>query len=78
MMISEAFFIYLFFQIFTVAINIMGYTKLPALSIFGIGIEIAIMIPTITAFASYELVAVMLILMNFTLPIYALNHNMRG
>jgi hypothetical protein len=76
-MISEEFFIYLLFQMIVLVVNIMGYTKIPALSIFAIGFELAIMVQTIIAFGDYWGMGIMFILMNLSLPIYALSYNMK-
>lgn len=76
-MISEAFFICLLFQIFILIINILGYTKIPAFSLFGIAFELIIIVPTIDAFTGYEMFAIMLGIMNLTLPLYALSHNLK-
>lgn len=76
-MIDQDFFIMLLFQIFVLVINIMGYTKIPALSIFGIAFTVIIFVPTIEAFQEYEWFGLMLGVMNLALPVYALSHNLK-
>lgn len=78
LMISEEFFIYLLFQLIILVVNLLGYTKIPVMSFFAIGFELAIMVQTVIAFGDYWGMAIMFILMNLSLPIYALSHNMKG
>jgi hypothetical protein len=76
-MIGETFFICLLFQLLVLMINILGYTKIPAMSLFGIMFELIIMVPTIIAFTDYEMFAIGLAIMNLALPVYALSHNLK-
>jgi len=71
-MISDSLLIYLVFQIILLMINIMGYTKIPVLFFFGIIGTIVLAIPTIEAFGEYYLMAIILILINISLPVMGL------
>ena len=71
-MITETFFICLMFQMLVLLINVMAFTKIPILSIFSIGLELVIFVPTIKAFQEYEIFGMMFGLMNLTLPIIAI------
>lgn len=77
-MISEAFFIYLLFHIFILVINIMAFTKIPILSVFSIAFTLIIFVPAIQAFAQYEMFALMLGIMNLTLPVVAIARARHG
>jgi hypothetical protein len=71
-MIGDALLLYLVFQILILMINILGYTKMPLLYFFGIIGTIILAVPTIQAFGEYYLMAVVLILMNISIPITGL------
>ena len=71
-MIGDALLLYLVFQILILMINILGYTKMPLLYFFGIIGTIILAVPTIQAFGEYYLMAVILILMNISIPITGL------
>jgi len=71
-MITEDFFIYLMLYIFILVINIMAYTKIPILGIFGIAFTLIIVSPSFTAFAGFEMFALMLAIMNLALPLIAI------
>ena len=75
---TEAFVIYLLFQMIILVVNVLGFTKIPALSIFGIIGTLIIAVPTINAFDEYYPFALVLLLMNTALPIFALSRNMRN
>lgn len=66
------------FQLIILMINVMAYTKIPALAIFGILGSIIIAVPTILAFGEYYLFGVILVIMNTTFPILALSKAVRG
>lgn len=53
-------------------INILGYTKIPLLFFFGIIGTIVLAVPTIQAFGEYYLMAIILILINISLPVTGL------
>ncbi len=71
-MISDAILMYLIFQIILLMINILGYTKIPLLFFFGIVGTVALSVPTIQAFGEYYMMAVILILINISLPVVGL------
>lgn len=71
-MISDALLIYFMFQIVLLVINILGYTKIPLLFFFGIIGTVVLAVPTIQAFGSYYMMAVILILINISLPVVGL------
>lgn len=71
-MISEAFFIYLLFNIFTLVINLLAFTRIPILGIFGVAFTLIIVGPSIDAFGEYAMFAIMLGVMNLTLPVVAI------
>lgn len=71
-MISDTLLIYLMFQIILMVINILGYTKIPLLFFFGIIGTIVLAVPTIQAFGEYYLMAIILILINISLPVTGL------
>jgi hypothetical protein len=60
------------FQIVILIINILGFTKIPMLFFFGIIGTIILAIPTIQAFGEYYPMAVLLILINISLPVSGL------
>lgn len=71
-MISDSLLIYFMFQIVILIINILGFTKIPMLFFFGIIGTIILAIPTIQAFGEYYPMAVLLILINISLPVSGL------
>jgi hypothetical protein len=71
-MIADSILIYLLFQIILLMINILGYTKIPMLFFFGIIGTIVLAVPTIQAFGEYYLMAIILILINISLPVTGL------
>jgi hypothetical protein len=68
-MIGDDFLVYFMFQIVILIINILGVTKVPMLSFFGIIGTIILAVPTIQAFGDYYLMAVLLILINISVPV---------
>jgi hypothetical protein len=77
-MITDDLFIYLMFQMIILAINLVGYFKIPYLGFIGIIATISVAYPTIVSFGDYYMMGVILILMNGTLPIMGFTKAYRG
>lgn len=71
-MISDAIVLYLMAQILLIAINLIGYSRIPILSIIGLIGGILVAIPTLDAFGDDYLIAIIPILVNITIPIMSL------
>jgi hypothetical protein len=67
-MISDDFFVYLLVQIVLLTINLIGYSKIPILSFLGIIGTVMMAWPTVVAFGDYPQFALLLILVNISLP----------
>lgn len=76
-MITEQLFIYFLFQIIILSINLLGYSKIPILSFFGIIATIVIAAPTLISFDTYYMFAAVLILINISLPTISLVRTFR-
>ena len=77
-MISDEFFIYLIFQLILLALNIVGFAKMPVILIFtAIGTFITA-ISTVLAFGDYQLIAIMLIITNISIPVIGVTKVNRG
>lgn len=63
---------YLIGMIILLIINLIGYTKIPILCIFGIIGTMILAIPTVDAFGDYSMMAIILILINVGLPVIGL------
>jgi len=71
-MITDDLFIYMLFQVILLLINIIGYFKIPLLSLFGILGTLALALPTVNAFNDYWMMALLLIMINMSLPVVGL------
>jgi len=77
-MITDDLFMYLLFQMIILVINIVGYFKIPYLGFIGIIATLSISYQTIVSFGDYYIMAVILILLNGTLPIIGFSKAYRG
>ena len=67
-MITDDFFVYLLAQVVLLTINLIGYSKIPILSFLGIIGTVLMAYQTVIAFADYESFALLLILVNISIP----------
>lgn len=74
---DESFVVYLLFQLILLMLNSMGFNRLPILSYFALIGTMVIAVPTVIAFGDYYLMSVVLILINASLPIFAIRRNSR-
>ena len=72
-MISDALLLYLIFQIIILMFNILGYSRIPMMWFFAIIGSVLLAVPTILAFGDYYLMAILLILVNISLPVIGLS-----
>lgn len=77
-MIDDSILIYLVFQLILVIINVIGYTRIPVLMLFGIIGTLMITIPTIEGFGDYSMFAGFLIMINVCLPVIGLTRTVKG
>ena len=71
-MITDDFFVYLLVQIVLFTINLVGYSKIPILSYLGAIGTVLMAYQTVIAFNDYESFALLLILINISLPVIGL------
>jgi hypothetical protein len=77
-MIGDELFMYLIFQIVILGINLIGYFKIPYLGFIGIIATLSVTYQTIISFGDYWIMAVILLLINGTLPIIGFTKTYRG
>jgi hypothetical protein len=65
-------FMYLIGMIILLIINLIGYTKIPILCVFGIIGTMILAIPTVNAFDDYYMIAIILLIINIGLPVMGL------
>lgn len=71
-MITDDLLLYFMFQVMILVINVIGYSKIPILFFFSIIGTIVLAVPTIQAFGEYYLMAIILLLINISLPVIGL------
>lgn len=76
-MITDDFFIYLLIQIILLVINLIGYSKIPLLGAFGAIFTALLAWPTVQAFGTYSSFALMLIVINISLPAIGISRALR-
>jgi len=77
-MIGDDLFIYLMFQMIILVINLTGYFKIPYLGLIGIIATLSVAYQTVTSFGDYYVMAIILLLINGTLPIMGFTKAYRG
>jgi hypothetical protein len=72
-MISDALLLYLTFQMILLMFNILGYSRISMMFFFAIIGSLILAIPTIQAFGDYYPMAILLIIVNISLPAIGLS-----
>lgn len=76
-MITDDFFIYLLIQIILLVVNLIGYSRIPILGFFGVIGTVLMAWPTVQAFGEYSNFALLLILINISLPTIGISRALR-
>jgi hypothetical protein len=71
-MITDDLMLYMMFQLILFGINVVGYLRIPYLLFFGLIGTVLVSVPTINAFGDYYYIALVLILLNISLPVMGL------
>lgn len=71
-MISDAIVLYLLAQMMLLVINLIGYTRIPYLSVIAIIMNTLLIIPTLEAFGDDYMIALLPVLVNTVLPLISL------
>jgi len=78
-MIDDAMFVYLLFQLLLFVFALIGYSKLPVLSLLVVLGVILTAVPTINSFGEdYWMLAIILLIINGTIPVIGLSRTVKG
>ena len=77
-MIDDSIILYLLFMLIMLMINIIGYTKIPFVSLIGLLGTVILAVPTVVAFGDHYTFALILLLLNTMIPVISIISSARG